>query len=741
MTQCYRARDRPCHSYLLMYKRTPTNLFMKGYISNMKILKKLFVSCLAVMMIISCIPSVYAVDIGPAEPQDPSLIDESAVGSLTIYKYDTTNAEKDGIWDSSYVSTGVYDENVNQTLGQATRAGDNDNKSDLGNGGESYGYAIAGVEFTYLKIADIIQFSESEADGITSDHVEVLYGIDKVAGANFLKTLGLDNGAQRYANADHLDAAKFFYQSDTLIDALAAGLEANATKVKNALEAYVADNGGTAMELTNAYGKTAATDLPLGLYLCCETACPEMVVSTCNPFLLSIPMTSVSGGNATDGGSRWIYDVTIYPKNLTGIPSLEKTLRENVNDTGKKGGTGITDGYAHTGTASNGDVIDYQLVSTLPSITSTASFLSCYTFIDTLSAGLSYNKNDVTVSFYKDAACTDLITTWVEADGKFRVSYSTTSANESVMTIEMTERGLGEINTADTVYTGASMVNSGYSDCTVRITYAATMHSDSSVIFGDSGNPNQVALTWKRSSQDYYDTLIDDAHIFTYGVTLAKLFSDGKGDFQNVEFILYNATDDYYVKAELNQDEGVYYVVDHVSSKEDATHFVPVANADKTEGMVIVKGLEDDSYVATEVRTDDGYTLLKDSIQIDISQAETTHLCDIYAEDVLGLIQNDPRYATIINDTSDLRNMPQKHLEHHLLTASATVDGNNVNMLEDNSSVNASVPLKVVNTRGFDLPQTGDNGTWMFSVIGIILMAGAAAALYLTMRKKNADRQ
>lgn len=91
MTQCYRARDRPCHSYLLMYKRTPSNLYMKGYISNMKILKKLFASCLAVMMIISCIPSVYAVDIGPAEPQAPSLIDSSAVGSLTIYKYDTTN--------------------------------------------------------------------------------------------------------------------------------------------------------------------------------------------------------------------------------------------------------------------------------------------------------------------------------------------------------------------------------------------------------------------------------------------------------------------------------------------------------------------------------------------------------------------------------------------------------------------------------------------------------------------------
>ena len=220
---------------------------------------------------------------------------------------------------------------------------------------------------------------------------------------------------------------------------------------------------------------------------------------------------------------------------------------------------------------------------------------------------------------------------------------------------------------------------------------------------------------------------------------LTKLFSDGNGDYAKVEFIMQNDTDGYFVKAELNEEEGIYYVVDHVADEADATHFIPVENADG-EGLVIVKGLEDDSYTVTEVRTDNGYTLLKDDIKIVISQIETIDICDIYASDVLGLIQNDPRYATIINDTGDLKNMSQKHLEHHLLTASATVDGNKVNMLEDDGSVNASVPLKVVNTRGFDLPQTGDNGTWMFSVVGILMMAGAACfILVLTTKKRTAE--
>ena len=440
-------------------------------------------------------------------------------------------------------------------------------------------------------------------------------------------------------------------------------------------------------------------------------------------------MTSVNGTNATDGGTRWIYDITLYPKNLTGIPSLEKNLRENQNDTGK------TDAYAHTGTASAGDTIDYQIISTLPSITSESTDLSCYTFVDTLSKGLTYNKGDVVLEFFTDAACTDSVAKWTEADGKFSVAYNTTDAGESVMTIEMTAAGLTEINTSKAVYSGAFMVNSGYSNCTVRITYAAKMDSSSDLVFGDKGNDNKVVLTWKRSSQNYYDTLVDDCHVFTYGIDLTKLFSDGKGDFSKVEFLIQNKTDNYFVKAELNETEGIYYVVDHVTDKADATHFVPVKTAD-AQGRIIVKGLEDDTYTLTEVRTDSGYVMLKQGIEVVISQKNTDASCGIYGTDVLGLIQNDPRYASIIHDNGDLRNMPQKHLEHKLLTASAAVDGKKVTMLEDNGSANAEAPLTVVNTRGFDLPKTGDNGTLLITLAGVLLMAGSVTVLLILNKKK-----
>ena len=55
---------------------------------TMKKLKKILAMCLAVVAIVSSIPAVYAADVANAT------IDTSAKGSLTLYKYDLTNAER-----------------------------------------------------------------------------------------------------------------------------------------------------------------------------------------------------------------------------------------------------------------------------------------------------------------------------------------------------------------------------------------------------------------------------------------------------------------------------------------------------------------------------------------------------------------------------------------------------------------------------------------------------------------------
>jgi len=611
----------------------------------MKKIHRVLAMLMAAIMALSLITTAFA------EPT----IDPAKNASLSIYKYDITTANSDGAWDAEpYASTGLHDAAVVDKLAK---------------------YAIQGVEFTYLRVADITMNNEL-LDG--QRHVGVLYGFDGSERSNaVLSAIGLTA-----ADAHKTENGVNYFTSDMLNNKLAAALTANATTVKNALEAAV--RNGTAMAETDAAGHTSASDMEQGLYLVVETRVPENVTSTCNPFFVSLPMTTIDG-------AAWNYDVTVYPKNQTGNPDLEKTVREGKNSTGKNTGslTDITDGYAHTATASVGDTVDYQIISTLPTITSKASALSEYTYVDTLSKGIRYNKNDVVIEFFRDAGCTEKITTWAENSGKFTVAYDDA---QNIMTIRMTEAGLVEINEATTVYTDS--VKRGYSDCTMRITYAATLTSDAKM--GDTDNPNEVELTWRRTNNTYFDTLKDCCHVYTYGIDVLKQFSDNGGNVRNVKFWLHNDTDDCYIIAE--QKDGVYYAKGLTAKKSDATTFIPNA-----QGHIVVKGLEDDAYSLTEIATDKGYVLLKDAVKIVIKTAE--------------------------NGTCE-------QCGAKLLTASATVNGKDVTM----SDGNAIVPLTVINNPGFDLPKTGGYGTWMFTIGGVALL-GAAAFIVIRSRKQHKGEQ
>ena len=609
----------------------------------MKKIHRVWAMLLAAIMALSLITTAFA------EPT----IDPAKNASLSIYKYDITTANSDGAWDAeSYVSTGLHDDTVIDKLSK---------------------YAIQGVEFTYLRVADIAMNNEV-LDG--QRQVGALYGFDSSERSNaVLSAIGL-TAADAHKTAGGIN----YFTSDMLNNKLSTALTANATTVKNALEAAV-KNGGVAMPETDATGHTSASDMEQGLYLIVETRVPENVTSTCNPFFVSLPMTTIDG-------AAWNYDVTVYPKNQTGNPNLEKTVREAKNSTGKNTGslTDIKDGYKHTATASVGDVVDYQIISTLPTITSKASSLSEYTYVDTMSKGIKYNKQDVVIEFFRDSACTDKITTWAEDSGTFAVTYDDAA---NIMTIKMTETGLSEINEAAAVYIDS--VKRGYSDCTMRITYAATLTADAKM--GDKDNPNTVTLTWKRTNTTYYDTLEDCCHVFTYGIDVLKQFSDGKGDIQDVKFLLHNDSDDCYIIADLK--DGIYYAKGITTKKSDATTFAP-----NSSGHIIVKGLEDDSYSLTETATDKGYVLLKEAVKIVIKTAENGQCEQCGAK---------------------------------LLTASATVNGKDASMTDGN----AIVPLTVVNNPGFDLPKTGGYGTWMFTIGGVALLATAAFIVVKSRKHKH----
>ena len=160
-----------------------------------------------------------------------------------------------------------------------------------------------------------------------------------------------------------------------------------------------------------------------------------------------------------------------------------------------------------------------------------------------------------------------------------------------------------------------------------------------------------------------------------------------------------------YKRQALNQAEGVYYVTGHTTEEAEATKFVPMSDG-TNKGKVLVKGLEDDTYVITETATDSGYALLKEDITVVISQSAGTQICDICGA--------------------------------NLLTASATVNGKSVEMLEDNGSVSALVPLTVINTANFELPKTGGRGNKLLYGMGILALLAAVGSAVVLTRKRRA---
>ena len=264
----------------------------------MKKIHRVLAMLMAAIMALSLITTAFA------EPT----IAPAKNASLSIYKYDITTASAEGAWDAeSYVSTGLHDDAA--VVDKLAK------------------YAIQGVEFTYLRVADITMNNEL-VDG--QRQVGVLYGFDNSDRSSaVLSAIGLTG-----ADAHKTENGVNYFTSDMLNNKLSAALAANATNVKNELEAAV-KNGGVAMTETDATGHTSVSNMEQGLYLVVETRVPENVTSTCNPFFVSLPMTTIDG-------TAWNYDVTVYPKNQTGNPTLDKTVREAKNSTGKNTGS-LTD--------------------------------------------------------------------------------------------------------------------------------------------------------------------------------------------------------------------------------------------------------------------------------------------------------------------------------------------------------------------------------------------------------------
>ena len=649
------------------------------------IAKKLSMTTLAAAMLATPAVNVFAAT--------DVTIDTNRVGSLTIHKYDITAATAKGFDMNKYKSNGK----------QNAQAED-----------ELKNYKIEGVEFTYMRVGDI----STESVG---GKIEVMYGIP----VELEKILGLTDtrGDHKHSSKEVFDAMK--------------NILLNNTQSKNKLEDYVMTGyGHTAMPMTDENGVSTATNLPIGLYLIIETKVPANVNTTVDPFFVSLPMTD-------EEGAHWFYDVHAYPKNQTNIPDIDKRVRQ-LDDVGY----GKPE-FLDTATSSEGEVVDYIVTSHMPKITSKATFLTKYTFVDTIAKGLTYNR-DLSIYFYDNEADAKANNTgaavshWDVDSEYFRSSYNAASEKASQCTVQMTELGLKQING----YSSDTQVETNYSGLWMVLSYSATVNADASPILGDFGNNNDVNLTWRRTNMDKDDRLEDKCRVFSYGLNILKTAetADGMDPFvpTDVRFSLKNATDGHYIVARQSKaGSGIYYVVDaskktvgadgldEEGARDAATAFTPA-----DDGTLIINGLEANDYILTETHTSKGYNLLKDPIKISIHQTQDEFVPS----------------KTTLYDIVEIENNPNKKcIETNGDRAHAEVDGSVTEMEADKFtadnkpvsgnatvSTNARVKLNIVNTPStiVQLPATGGAGTIAFTVAGCTV---AFAGVMVATRKNKKD--
>lgn len=549
-------------------------------------------------------------------------------GNLHIYKYD-------------------------QTAGNITPTDGNGERNQAFETAQS-NFALEGVTFKIIKLGDIVTVSNG-------GDVQVEYTVN----ANVAGLLGL-TGTQ--------------FTSDELNTAMASKVQVLSSK--NAIEDYAIDAAGKEAT-TGENGAASFSDLDLGLYLVAETAVPEGITTTTNPFLVSLPMTSADG-------TQWNYDVYVYPKNQSNHPVIDKVVK-NAED-GE---------YLDTASVMGGKEAEFKVITTIPRVTTNATNFTEFSFVDTLCAGLTYTGvEDVTMGIYaseEDAKSgTDVVAT---LENTVDVRYSIDN-DANTLAVAFEDIGLKKLNDNSEKY--------------LCLYYKASVDSDNTIVVGDTGNKNDVELTYRRTNEAYSQTIEDRAYVFTYGINLAKSFSDDAGDPTKVKFKLhYNGLVDrdanYLI---LTGSDGVYYVKNSTDEYASATEVSP--NAD---GLLKIYGLADGTYTLSETATDGDYSLLKDDISFEITATERTVNASIAAE--------TGGTATALVDTL-------------VSGASADVDGKDAIMIADSGSDNALIDMSIVNTKSFLLPQTGGLGTILFTLAGAGVVAVGIIIILKGKKKREA---
>lgn len=392
-------------------------------------------------------------------------------------------------------------------------------------------------------------------------------------------------------------------------------------------------------------------------------------------------------GSSIDAYTRYILKVventTVTPK--SDVPSVEKKVQED-DKYNRDGGYGK--GYNDVADWNIGDSVPFKLIGTLPSTLADYDSYK-YVFHDTLSNGLTYNK-DAKVYVVNGKTRT-------EVTDQFDINSSGTSLTISC----------GDI----TKLTGVSVTASSK----IVVEYTATLNTNA--VIGLDGNPNEVYLEFsnnpnKGGEGDTGTTPPDKVIVFTYELDTTKVGGSNDTDkpkLKDAQFVLLNKAEDKVAKvnAETNRFES-WIDLPEDTSYEDWTKYNETNHVILTsdnDGQFKVIGLDDGTYQLREIKAPDGYNLPNGDFAIIIT-------------------------ATTANGQEWTSGKASDALTKLEVTANGQPGTGNIN--------SGIAGVTIENNKGATLPVTGGIGTTIFYIIGGILVVGAGVLL-ITRKRMSAN--
>lgn len=602
----------------------------------------------------------------------------------------------------------------------------------------------------------------SEGTGSESDVNEVPGDANKLAGAGF--TI--------YKVADVNALTNYYSTNPTDLPSVNNYVEKGA--IKNEFTGSASEE-----KITGTDGVVSFTGLELGLYVVIETKTPAAVTSAMDPFIVSVPMTTVDGAD-------WLYDIHVFPKNGTkyGVIKLEKTGENGEKLAGvtfvlqKQNADGTWTNIIKKASAAGDNTGDALNLVTNASGMISVEGLSrgTYRFIET-SVGNNHGYIMDGATAYEFIVNADGTATYGDSTGasvKISVNNEKPDLTKNVKDRESgkwkqeSDYNVGDVidykvtvdvpenitklkdfvvtdtptnlkdDTATVALTcdGTKVASNAYS-------VAATVDGGFVVTFAPA---NMAAYAGKQIEIKYSAELL----------STAKTTTDGNPNTAKLEYsnkILPDSDDGYNPNKpgtpykDVIKDNAIVYTfrldIEKVGENNvplsgvvfDLYKQVPSGTAGAEKGDSD-NGLDSNYYwvkLATLTTNTDGK----------VSQSGLAngkyYLVETKTNNGYNLLKSPVKvelnvaYTTSMTATWEWKvdEKGVKTLVKHEITASATTFTNT----DDTYGKDGYEVQKVINKKGFELPTTGGMGTLMFTAIGVILMLGGALVLFESKKR------